>query len=108
MNLCDKIRRPIRRAGFKWIPYVLPRYFGTRLMIAEMHGVIICEFRVFWMGYRGDIEHTCTLNKRLPEDVIEKMRSAYRKAFDKHLITLNRGKNLEAVKSQMNIQFLLV
>jgi hypothetical protein len=76
-------------------------------MIAEMHGVIICEFRVFWMGYRGDIEHTCTLNKRLPEDVIEKMRSAYRKAFDKHLITLNRGKNLDAVKSQMNIQFLL-
>lgn len=77
-------------------------------MIAEMHGVIICEFRVLWMGYRGDIKHTCMLNKRLPEDVIEKMRSAHRKASDKHLITLNRGNNMEAVKSQMKIQFLLV
>jgi hypothetical protein len=61
-------------------------------MIGEMHGVIIRDFRVFWMGHRGDIEHTYTLNKRLPEDVIEKMRSAYRKAFDRYLITLNRGK----------------
>ena len=60
------------------------------------------------MGHRGDIEHTCMLNKRLPEDVIEKMRSAYRKAFDKDPITLNRGNNMGAVKSQMNIQFLLV
>jgi|GEM_PF-4302490 hypothetical protein len=36
------------------------------------------------------------------------MRSAYRKASDKHLVTLNWGNNMDAVKSQMNIQFLLV
>ena len=76
MNLCDTIRRPIRRAGFKWRPYILRRYFHTRLMIAEMDGVIIRDFRVFWMGDRGGIEHTYTLNKRLPKDVREKMRSA--------------------------------
>jgi hypothetical protein len=77
-------------------------------MIAEMDGVVIRDFRVFWMGHRGDIEHTYTLNKRFPEDVIEKMRSAYRKALERYLITLNRGNNMDAVKSQMNIQFLLV
>lgn len=108
VNLCDAIRRPIRRAGFKWRPYVLRRYFDTRLMVAEMDGMIIRDFRVFWMGHKGDIEHTYTLNKRLPDDVIEKMRGAYRKAADKHLITLNRGNSMDAVKSQMNLQFLLV
>jgi hypothetical protein len=72
----DTIRRPIRRAGFEWRPYILRRYFDTRLMIIEMDGVIIRDFRVFWMGHRGDIEHTYTLNKQLPKDVREKMRSA--------------------------------
>jgi pyruvate-formate lyase len=45
-------------------------------MIAEMDGVIIRDFRVFWVGDRRDIEHTYTLNKQLPKDVREKMRSA--------------------------------
>lgn len=42
-------------------------------MIVEMDGVIIRDFRVFWMGHRGDIEHTYTLNKQLPKDVREKI-----------------------------------
>ena len=108
-NLADVIRRPIRRAGFKWRPYVLRRYFDTRMMMAEMDGLIIRDFRVFWMGHKGDIEHTYTLNKRLPDDVINRMRSAYAKASDKHVITLNAGNgNVDAVKSQMNLQFLMV
>lgn len=66
----------MRRAGFDWRPYILRRYFDIRLMIIEMDDVIIRDFRVFWMGHRGDIEHTYTLNKQLPKDVREKMRSA--------------------------------
>lgn len=45
-------------------------------MIIEMDGVIIRDFRAFWMGHRGDIDHTYTRNKQLPKDVREKMRSA--------------------------------
>ncbi|MEO9320400.1 MAG: site-specific integrase [Nitrososphaera sp.] len=109
VNLSDAIRRPIRRAGFKWRPYVLRRYFDTRMMVAEMDGLIIRDFRVFWMGHTGDIEHTYTLNKKLPEDVVEKMRFAFRKASDKHLVTWNKsGSNIDQLKSQMNRQFLKV
>jgi len=77
VNLCDAIRRPIRRAGFKWRPYVLRRYFDTRMMLAEADGLIIRDWRVFWMGHKGDIEHTYTLNKGLPDDVMNRMREAY-------------------------------
>lgn len=109
VHVSDVIRTPIRRAGFKWRPYVLRRYFDTRLMVAEMDGLIIRDFRVFWMGHKGDIEHTYTLNKAVPEDVINRMRAAYAKASEKHLMTFATGNgNMDAVKAQMNIQFLMV
>jgi len=39
------------------------------------------DYRVFWMGHKGDIEHRYTTNKyRLPEPVIEDMRESYRRA----------------------------
>lgn len=109
VNVSDLIRAPIRKAGFKWRPYVLRRYFDTRLMVAEMDGLIIRDFRVFWMGHKGDIEHTYTLNKALPEDVINRMRAAYAKAAERHLTTFSAGNgSVDAVKAQMNIQFLMV
>lgn len=79
INIGDLIRRPIREAGYSWRPYVLRRYFDTRMMQAESEGIIIRDWRVFWMGHKGDIEHTYTVNKGLPEDVIENMREAYKR-----------------------------
>lgn len=109
VNLADIIRRPIRRAGFKWRPYVHRRNFATRMMVAEMEGMIIRDFRVFWMEHKGDIEHTYTLNKQLPEDVIERMREAYSKAAEKHLVTMAGGRGaVDSVRAQMNSQFLMV
>jgi len=80
-NVGDKIRNAIRVAGFTWRPYVLRSYFDTQLMLAESKGLVMRDYRVFWMGHKGDIEHRYTTNKhRLPEPVIEDMRQSYRRA----------------------------
>ena len=51
-NISDFIRKAIRDAGFTWRPYVLRRYFDTRLMMAESDGLIIRDYRTFWMDTR--------------------------------------------------------
>jgi len=80
-NVGDKIRNAIRAAGFTWRPYVLRAYFDTQLMLAESKGLVMRDYRVFWMGHKGDIEHRYTINKcRLPEPVIQDMRESYRRA----------------------------
>jgi hypothetical protein len=81
INIGDIIRGAIRRAGFPWRPYVLRSYFDTQLMLAESRGLVLRDYRQFWMGHKGDIEARYTTNKyRLPEPVIEDMREAYRKS----------------------------
>ena len=108
INIGDLIRKPIRAAGFDWRPYVLRRYFDTRMMMAESDGLIIRDFRSFWMGHKGDIEHTYTVNKRLSEDAIEKMRCSYAKASAKYLETAGRKESVtkEDMVSEFNKQFL--
>lgn len=99
----------ITKAGFDWRPYILRTYFATRLMMAEADGLIIRDWRIFWMGHKGDIEHVYTLNKRLPEDLIEKMREAYSKAAEKYLVTTSTQNNTmskDAVLATFNRQFL--
>lgn len=86
-NIGDMIRECIRRAGLSWRPYVLRSYFDTQLMLAESKGLVIRDYRQFWMGHKGDIENRYTTNKwRLPESVIEDMREAYRRSQE-HLQT---------------------
>jgi integrase len=88
-NIGDDVRHAIRAAGFEWRPYVLRRYFDTRMMGAEQEGQVIKDYRVFWMGHIGDIEHVYTLNKgQLPEDLLDGMRQAYARASQKHLLTV--------------------
>ena len=80
-NVGDVIRSAIRKAGFKWRPYVLRSYFDTQLMLAESKGLVLRDYRGFWMGHKGDIENRYTTNKgRLPESVIEDMREAYKRS----------------------------
>jgi integrase len=77
----DLLRKALRKAGFGWRPYVLRSYFDTQLMLAESKGYCLRDYRTFWMGHKGDIEHTYTLNKgKLPPNVIEDMRQAYQKS----------------------------
>jgi integrase len=77
-NIGDAIREAIRKAGFRWRSYVLRSYFDTQLMLAESKGLVLRDYRQFWMGHKGDIENRYTTNKhKLPESVIEDMREAY-------------------------------
>jgi len=107
INIGDLMRKPIRAAGFQWRPYVLRRYFDTRLMIAESDGLIIKDYRTFFMGHSGDIEAVYTVQKALSQDVIGKMRESYRKAAEKYLTTAKKeGMTEERVVEKFNEQFL--
>jgi hypothetical protein len=78
INVGDLMRKAMRTAGFKWRPYVLRSYFDTEVMLAESKGKILRDYRQFFMGHRGDIEHRYTLNKgNLPPEILENMREAY-------------------------------
>jgi len=91
INIGDMIRKAIRKSGLNQRPYVLRAYFDTQLMMAESKGMILRDFRQFFMGHTGDIEHRYTLNKgKLPENTIEVMRNSYQKSL-KFLETENKG-----------------
>jgi hypothetical protein len=80
-NVGNAIRESVRNAGFPWRPYVLRSYFDTQLMLAESKGLVLRDYRQFWMGHKGDIENRYTTNKqRLPEAVVDDMREAYKRS----------------------------
>ena len=105
-NIGDMIRKTIRRAGFGWRPYVLRSYFATQLMLAESKGLVLRDYRQFWMGHVGDIEHVYTLNKRLPANVIEDMRQAYQKA--QRYLQTSENEEKGDIKGMFRKQLLLV
>lgn len=78
-KLGDLIRKSMRKAGVRKRPYVLRCYAETQLIIAESKGKISHPYLQFVAGHKGDIEARYSTNKgRLPPDMIEGMRSAYR------------------------------
>jgi len=79
-NIGDAIRLAIRKAGLPWRPYVLRSFFDTQAMLAESRGLVLRDYRTFWMGHKGDIENRYTTHKgKLPKEVIDDMREAYRR-----------------------------
>ena len=87
-NVSRLIRDAIRLAGFSWRPYVLRHYFDTYMLMAEANGIIVEDYRTFWMGHKGNIEHQYTTNKhRLPENIVEDMRLKYAQAVELFLET---------------------
>ncbi|MCS7114175.1 MAG: site-specific integrase [Candidatus Bathyarchaeota archaeon] len=108
VNVGDAIRGAIRSAGFKWRPYVLRSYFDTQLMLAESKGLVLRDYRQFWMGHKGDIENRYTTNKyRLPESVIEDMREAYRRS-QAYLQTVGQELSRESMVEELKRHLLLV
>jgi hypothetical protein len=108
-NVGDAIRGAIRAGGFPWRPYVLRAYFDTQLMLAESKGLVMRDYRQFWMGHKGDIENRYTTNKqRLPESVIEDMREAYRKGQEFLQTTEPRETDEERLAQAFRKQILLV
>jgi site-specific recombinase XerD len=80
-NIGDLVRNTIRRSGLVQRPYVLRKYFDTQLLQAESKTGLKRDYRVFWMGHIGDMEHEYTLNHGILSDaVIEDMRDQYVKA----------------------------
>ena len=62
-------------------PYVLRHSFDTQLLNAEAKGLILHDFRVFWMGHKGSIEAVYTTDhRRLPESLLSEMRAAFLRA----------------------------
>ena len=107
-NIGDAIRAAIRGAGYSWRPYVLRSYFDTRLMLAESRGLVLRDYRQFWMGHKGDIENRYTTNKGvLPPSVIEDMRQSYQKA-EELLRTEKPLTSKEDIRIQFRVQLLLV
>jgi hypothetical protein len=107
-NIGDMIRAAIRKAGFKWRPYVLRAYFDTQLMLAESKGMVLRDYRQFWMGHKGDIENRYTTNKcRLPEGVIEDMREAYKRSQE-YLQTRVEETSEEKLRQAFIKQLLLI
>jgi hypothetical protein len=107
-NVGDLMRKAIRKAGFQWRPYVLRRYFDTRLMLAESDGLIIHDWRVFFMGHKGNMEATYTVNKALPKDAIEKMRESYANAAAKYLQTIKPEPGEDKINQAFKRQLLAV
>ena len=109
VNIGDTIRSAMRRAGFRWRPYVLRSYFDTQLMLAESKGLVLRDYRTFWMGHKGDIENRYTTNKqKLPERVIEDMRDAYRRSQDFLQTTKAETASEDKIKEEFRKQLLLV
>jgi len=108
-NVGDAIREAIRRAGFPWRPYVLRSYFDTQLMLAESKGLVLRDYRQFWMGHKGDIENRYTTNKaKLPEAVIEDMREAYKRSQIYFQTTKLEETSEERLRQAFREQLLLV
>ena len=109
VNIGDLMRDAIRKAGFQWRPYVLRSYFDTQLMLAESKGLVLRDYRQFWMGHKGDIEHRYTVNKRkLPESVIDDMRQSYEKSQEFLQTSKSRETSEEKLRSSVRKQLLLV
>ena len=109
INVGDIMRKAIRAAGFPWRPYVLRSYFDTELMLAESKGLVLRDYRTFWMGHKGDIENRYTTNKqKLPGQVVEDMREAYRRS-QQFLETIEMERTSEEkIKEEFRKQLLVV
>ena len=109
VNIGDMMRLAIRSAGLPWRPYVLRCYFDTMLMLAESKGLMLRDYRQFWMGHKGDIENRYTTNKqRLPESVIEDMRAAYERSQEFLQTKEKEETSEEKLRDSFRKQILLV
>jgi len=102
------VKEAILKAGFKWRPYVLRAYFDTGMVIAESKGKISHPYLQFMMGHKGDIEARYSTNKgRLPPEMIEDMREAYKRCQD-HLQTIKYEAGEDQIKQAFKKQLLAV
>jgi hypothetical protein len=109
-NVGDNIRCALRSAGLESRPYVLRSYFDTQLMLAESKGLVLRDYRAFFMGHKGDIENRYTTNKgKLPESVIDDMRASYMRSQEFLQTKVGSEKtNEERLRESFRKQLMLV
>ena len=99
----DELRSTLRTV-IKERPYVLRSYFDTQLLLAESHGKIAHDFRVFFMGHKGSIEARYTTNKgRLPESLISEMKRVFMQS-EPYLSTWQNDVNKEQDKKEILLE----
>jgi len=102
-TITSEIRHAIRSAGFDWRPYVLRAYFDTQLLLAESQGKMTHAYRQFLMGHKGDMEARYTTEKgRLPDAMIDDMRSSYRDS-ENFLLTTPRVEGMMEENKQIQL-----
>lgn len=107
--LTRDVKEAIKGAQFSWRPYVLRSYFATAFDIAESRGLISHPWRQFFMGHKGDIEARYSTSKgRLPPDMIEEMRVAYKRCEPLLQTTKAEVEDEERIKKAFREQLLMV
>ena len=102
------VKERMEKCGINARPYDLRAMFDTQLLIAESHGLTLRDYRVFFMGHRGDIEHRYTLNRqKLPEDLVNDLRKKYREAH-RYLASSSNLSSRRSVEEEVRAQMLLV
>lgn len=102
-SICKLVRKAFRHAGFNWRPYVLRRYYDTRMgqAVAKSELGLLEEWVKFWMGRSGDIEAEYRLHKKLSDSQLEQMRSAYQRASEAMLQTIElRRDNADTMRRE--------
>ncbi|MFH0748965.1 MAG: site-specific integrase [Candidatus Bathyarchaeota archaeon] len=100
------VRAFMRQAGVWKRPYVLRAYAKTQLIIAESKGKISHPYLQFIAGHKGDIESRYSTNKgRLPEEMIEGMREAYR-ACEQFLSTVAQPLEQSSIVKEAKLEAL--
>jgi hypothetical protein len=78
-------------------------------MLAESKGLVLRDYRQFWMGHKGDIENRYTTNKqRLPESVVDDMRAAYARSEEFLQTRVKEETSEEKLRGSFRKQLLLV
>ncbi len=106
-KVSELIRKAIRTAGYDNRPYDLRPYFASRLLRAQDERLITRDYRTFFMGHKGDIEHTYTTERLLSSDMVESMRSAYLKST-KYLETERKGMTEDEIEVKFRTQLLMM
>jgi integrase len=89
-SICKIVRKAFRHADFPWRVYILRRYYDTRMgqAVAKSELGLLEEWVKFWMGRSGDIEAEYRLHKKLSDSQLEQMRTAYQRASERMLQTI--------------------
>jgi hypothetical protein len=102
------VRKRLEQCSIKARTYDLRTRFDTQLMLAESHGRMLRDYRVFFMGHKGDIEHRYTVNRRnLPYEVVEDMREAFQKS-QRYLSSEEIGEDSEGLRERAYRQLLML